>query len=226
MIHLQHITKTYFLGQTKIDALKQVDFSIQPKSFLALAGSSGSGKSTLLNLVGGIERPTTGTVEWEGTDLYSLNHNGLADWRLNKLGFIFQTFNLLPVLTAWENVEYPLHLKGVDEQTRKERVLDLLNQVGLGKFAHHRPAQLSGGQRQRVAIARALANSPTLLLADEPTANLDHTTGLEIISLLKELNRSLGLTVVFATHDPKVIRQAERVVELSDGAIVKDSACR
>ena len=225
MIQLRQTSKSFRVGQSTVNALTNITLTIPPKSFVAIAGASGSGKSTLLSLLGCIERADSGTVEIDGLDVSHLNQNQLARLRLQKLGFIFQTFNLLSILTARENVDYPLALLKRPIKERQERVRSLLNQVGLERFADHRPAQLSGGQRQRVAIARALASSPSIILADEPTANLDHATGLEIIALLKEFNRMLGITILVATHDEQIIRQADRVIELSDGAIVKDQPC-
>jgi len=206
-------------------ALRGIDLAIPQGSFTIIAGPSGSGKSTLLNIIGGIEHPTSGTVFIDDTDLAALSSNALADLRVNKLGFVFQTFNLLPVLTAYENVEYPLCLKKMAADQRRRRVKDVLREVGLAPFETHRPAQLSGGQRQRVAIARALAASPKIILADEPTANLDRATGTEIVTLLKEVNHKTGVTLLMATHDPAIISQAHRVVMLQDGRVMQDSEC-
>ena len=189
---------------------------------MALAGPSGSGKSTLLNLIGCIDTPTTGSILIGGQDIRGKTPDELADLRLNTLGFVFQTFNLLPVLSAWENVEYPLlQQRDVAKKSRQERVQHYLNVVGLESYAHHRPNELSGGQRQRVAIARALATRPSIVLADEPTANLDHKTGEGILRLMKDLNQEEGTTFIFSTHDARVMEMADRVIELADGQIME-----
>ena len=223
MIQVNQLLKTYRLGQVEVSALRGVDLTVQAGEFVALAGPSGSGKSTLLNIAGGIERPTSGRVEIQGSDLGHLTSNQLADLRAERLGFVFQTFNLLPVLTVFENVEYPLQLRRVPALERAQRVRAVLEEVGLDKFHDHRPAQLSGGQRQRVAIARGLVGKPAIILADEPTANLDHQTGLEILDLMKGINKKMGVTLLFATHDSKIMQLADRVVELEDGRVVRRS---
>jgi putative ABC transport system ATP-binding protein len=219
VIRVEKVSKIYPLGETRLTALDQVTLSIEKGSCTAIAGPSGSGKSTLLNILGAIERPTSGQVFFGETDITALSSAEQTRWRLGKVGFVFQTFNLLPVLTAFENVELPLVLQHKPADERKKRVETLLRDVGLEDVRHHRPAQLSGGQRQRVAIARALAGNPEIVLADEPTANLDQTTGVEIVRILKELNRSLGVTLVFATHDPKIMQQADRVIEVHRGQV-------
>lgn len=223
IVKIERADKTFNLGKTIIRALKGVSLEITKGEFMAIVGPSGSGKSTLLNLIGCIERPTSGTIKIDGTDITSLSSDELANIRSEKLGFIFQSFNLLPVLTVAENVEYPLHLKSVDRKTMKEKVSAVLREVGLEKFSHHKPAELSGGQRQRVAISRALVGSPSIILADEPTANLDHRTGEEILSLMKDLNRKLGTTFIFSTHDLKIMKIADRIVELRDGEITPNN---
>ena len=188
--------------------------------FLAIAGPSGSGKSTLLNLIGCIDTPTSGRIFIDEQDVSGNTPDQLADLRARSIGFIFQTFNLLPVLSAAENVEYPLlQFKEIDKAARRKRVEYFLDLVGLTTFAHHRPKEFSGGQRQRVAIARALATHPKIVLADEPTANLDRATGKEILDLMKEINRSFNTTFVFSTHDKKVIAKADRLIRIEDGAI-------
>jgi putative ABC transport system ATP-binding protein len=222
MIQAKGLTKTYHLDSTLVQALNGVDIEVQTGEFLAIAGPSGSGKSTLLNLIGCIEKPTQGNIIFDGQDVTTLGADQLADLRARRLGFVFQTFNLLPVLTAYENVEFPLLLNKVPAADRKKRVRELLDEVGLGDHAKHRPAQLSGGQRQRVAVARALAMQPALILADEPTANLDQTTGLEILDLMHELNRKTKVTLVFSTHDPKIMNRADRVIHLQAGRIVSE----
>jgi putative ABC transport system ATP-binding protein len=217
---LEQVTKEYRLGEHMVRALDDVSITIDPGVFLAIAGPSGSGKSTLLNVIGLIDTPTSGRVFVAGYDVTGQSPDQLADLRARNIGFIFQTFNLLPVLTAAENVEYPLlQMQEITKQERKERVARLLEMVQLSKFARHRPNQLSGGQRQRVAIARALVTQPEIVLADEPTANLDHTTGQGILALMKAINRKFGTTFIFSTHDQKVIDVADRLVGIEDGRV-------
>lgn len=222
IIKIENAGKNFNLGKTIIHALKSVSLEIEKGEFMAIVGPSGSGKSTLLNLIGCIERPSSGTVRIDGMDIGSLSPDELADIRSSRLGFIFQSFNLLPVLTVAENVEYPLHLRSDEKRTRAQKVAGVLREVGLERFSSHKPAELSGGQRQRVAIARALVGSPSIILADEPTANLDHRTGEEILNLMKDINRKMGTTFVFSTHDPKIMNIADRTVELRDGEITFD----
>jgi putative ABC transport system ATP-binding protein len=222
VVEVQGVSKVYALGKQVVTALQDVTLTVYQGEFLALAGPSGSGKSTLLNMIGCIDTPSTGVVRIQGQDVSDKTADALADMRLNMLGFVFQTFNLLPVLSAWENVEYPLtQQQGMDKQRRHERVEHALQVVGLERFARHRPNELSGGQRQRVAIARALATKPKIILADEPTANLDRKTGEEILKLMRELNQREGTTFIFSTHDPRVMEMANRVIELSDGQIIR-----
>jgi putative ABC transport system ATP-binding protein len=221
VVRAENLLKEYVLGKQHIQALKQVTLTVNDGEFLAIAGPSGSGKSTLLNLIGLIDTPSHGILEVSGRDVTGQSPDQLADLRSRTIGFIFQTFNLLPVLTAQENVEYPLMLhKELSRQQRRERAAHYLEVVSLAKFAHHRPNELSGGQRQRVAIARALATHPKIVLADEPTANLDHKTGEEVLALMKGINREAGVTFIFSTHDPKVMALADRVVHMSDGELV------
>jgi putative ABC transport system ATP-binding protein len=220
MIKLEKISKEYKLGRTIVTALKEVSITIEKGEFLAIVGPSGSGKSTALNIIGCLEKPTSGSVKLDNVELTGLSSNALADIRASKMGFIFQTFNLLPVLNIFENVEYPLHLRGTSKAERDERVRKVIKEVGLEKFIKHKPAELSGGQRQRVAIARALVGSPEVILADEPTANLDRKTGEEILEQMKELNETLGITFIFCTHDQKIMDKAGRVVELRDGVLI------
>ena len=220
LIRVENVSKEYRLGNQTVPALRTLTLSIEEGVFLAIAGPSGSGKSTLLNLIGCIDTPTRGKVYIDGYDTSGHTANQLADLRARTIGFIFQTFNLLPVLSAMENVEYPLlQFKELGQRERRERVARFLEVVQLGKFAHHRPSQLSGGQRQRVAIARALATHPKIILADEPTANLDSRTGVGIIDLMKEINRAFNTTFVFSTHDKKVIAKADRLVRIEDGRV-------
>jgi putative ABC transport system ATP-binding protein len=222
VVEVTGVGKEYVLGKQTVTALQDISLTISKGEFMALAGPSGSGKSTLLNLIGCIDTPTSGTVKINGQDISGKSPDDLADLRLNTLGFVFQTFNLLPVLSAWENVEYPLlQQRGLDKQERHERVTHYLKVVGLERFAGHRPNELSGGQRQRVAIARALATKPSIVLADEPTANLDHKTGEGILQLMRELNHQEGTTFIFSTHDRRVMELADRVIELADGRITE-----
>jgi putative ABC transport system ATP-binding protein len=215
------VTKTYELGRTRVPALRGVSLEVEPGEFMAVAGPSGSGKSTLLNLMGCLDHPTSGTVFVEGQDLQRLDDDALSDLRARKIGFIFQTFNLIPVLSALENVEFPLLFRGGNHGGRA-RAQRALEEVGLQDFGRHRPDELSGGQRQRVAVARALATDPVIVLADEPTANLDSATGEAIIDLMLEINRRDGTTFIFSTHDPKVMQHARRVVRLHDGRLEGD----
>jgi putative ABC transport system ATP-binding protein len=219
-VRVVDVTKEYDLGRTKVPALRGVSLSVDKGEFMAVAGPSGSGKSTLLNLVGCLDRPTSGRVLIGEQDVASLGDDALSDLRARTIGFIFQTFNLIPVLSALENVEFPLLFRGGNHGGR-DRALAALESVGLREFAHHRPDQLSGGQRQRVAVARALVTDPALVLADEPTANLDSRTGETIIDLMLDINRRAGTTFIFSTHDPKVMAHAQRVVQLADGLVVE-----
>jgi len=220
VVRLEHVYKDYLLGDQKVQALKDITLSFDPGVFLAIAGPSGSGKTTLLNLIGCIDTPSSGKIFINDQDVSGRTADELADLRSRTIGFIFQTFNLLPVLSAAENVEYPLlQRRDVSESERKKRVDYFLDIVGLSKFSGHRPNQLSGGQRQRVAIARALAILPSIVLADEPTANLDHHTGEEILTLMKQINRAFNTTFIFSTHDKRVIAKADRLVRVEDGEI-------
>lgn len=215
------VTRTYQIGPTEYPVLSDVFFDLKKNDFAALAGPSGSGKSTLLNILGCLDRPTSGDVLIEGVSTKQLTLSELADFRSQKLGFIFQTFNLIPTLTALENVEYPLLLQKLPAKKRRAMAEESLAKVGLEKFFKFRPSQLSGGQRQRVAIARAIVKKPVLILADEPTANLDHKTSHEILTLLQQLNLNEGMTVLFSSHDPDVLRLASQVTHLVDGATVQ-----
>jgi putative ABC transport system ATP-binding protein len=212
------VSKTYSLGKLAVPALSEVSLTVAAGEFLAIAGPSGSGKTTLLNLIGCLDTPTSGEVEIDGERVSTLSPGQRADLRARKLGFVFQTFNLIPVLTAYENVEYALLIRrrGGDTATRVRAALE---QVGLRDRAAHRPSELSGGQQQRVAIARALVGDPALVLADEPTANLDSHTGQEIVELMRRLNRERGTTFVFSTHDPRIMKAADRMLEISDGRL-------
>src|SRR5687767_494009 len=225
VVKIANVSKFYVLGNQRVEALKNIDLIIEPGDFLAIAGPSGSGKSTLLNLIGCIDTPSSGHIYIDGKSVGNQTSDDLADLRARTIGFIFQTFNLLPVLSAEENVEYPLlQFKDLAKSERQERVRHFLNIVGLDKFAKHRPNELSGGQRQRVAIARALATRPKIVLADEPTANLDHKTGTSILELMRLVNRIQKTTFVFSTHDSAVMRMANRLVHVQDGQLVTEGA--
>lgn len=218
MVKTTEVGKVYYLGKTTVKALENIDLEIRSGEFIAIAGPSGSGKTTLLNLIGCLDKPTNGKIEIGGQDVSHLSADHLADIRNKKIGFIFQTFNLIPVLTAYENVEFPLILgRNMSPKERKQKIMEVLEEVGLQKQAGHRPEELSGGQRQRIAIARALVKDPDIILADEPTANLDSTTGDNIVKLMLRLNREKGRTFIFSTHDQMILQYAVRVVELHDG---------
>lgn len=219
VVQVENVTKEYTLGRTLVKALRGVSLEITRGEFVCIAGPSGSGKTTLLNLIGCLDKPTSGRIVLEGQDVSKLSPKELAWVRRRRLGFVFQTFNLVPVLTAYENVELPLLLLGVGAAERRRRVHELLEVLGISDLAHHRPDEMSGGQQQRVSIARALVTNPALVLADEPTANLDSETGKAIIELMHKLNRERGTTFVFSTHDPKVMERASRVVQIRDGRI-------
>src|SRR3954471_94211 len=221
VIALTGVNKTYPLGRLKVRALSDVDLTIGRGDFIALAGPSGSGKTTLLNLIGCIDKPDDGRIIVDDVDVTRIPLHRLASLRRDTLGFIFQTFNLIPVLTAYENIEYPLLLQNVPRRDRDARVRRWLAEVGLTEQAKQRPDQLSGGQRQRVAIARAMVTEPKLVLADEPTANLDSDTAAHILDLLAKLNKETGTPFLFATHDPAVMSRAHRIVRLRDGRIAE-----
>ena len=221
IIQLEDLTRHYEMGGVQIKALDGVDIEINRGEYISIVGPSGSGKTTLFNLVGGLDRPTKGKVYIDGVDISQLDAYELAWLRCRKIGYIFQTFNLIPVLTALENVSLPTVFAGVPRDEGLEKAQKLLTSVGLGERVHHRPGELSAGQQQRVAIARAMANDPAIILADEPTGNLDLNTGMEIIDLLHGLNRTRGMTLIAATHDLKMITASDRVVWMRDGAIEK-----
>ena len=221
VVRVEHVSKEYKLGTQTVHALQDISMVVAPGRFLAIAGPSGSGKTTLLNLIGCIDTPSKGDI-FIGEEMVSRKSpDELADLRARTLGFVFQTFNLLPVLTAWENVEYPmLQRTDLGKQERQERVKHYLETVGLGGKMRHRPNELSGGQRQRVAIARALAGGPSIILADEPTANLDSKTGESILALMKHINETEKTTFIFSTHDFRIMEMADRVVSVADGRLV------
>jgi putative ABC transport system ATP-binding protein len=220
VIELKNLTKTYKLGDEVLNALDGVDCTIQAGEFVAITGPSGSGKSTLANIIGGLDRPSSGTVFIDGTDLSHVNDRQLSDYRNKHLGFVFQSFNLQGMQTAMENVMLPLVFARMKRGERKARAKECLEMVGLGDRLKHKPSQLSGGQRQRVAIARALAVKPSIILADEPTGNLDSARGEEIIKLLHDLNKQ-GLTLIIITHDPAIARMAGRVINIKDGKVTR-----
>jgi putative ABC transport system ATP-binding protein len=221
IVSLSDVVKTYRLGTVEVPALRGVSLDVHTGDFISIAGPSGSGKTTLLNLIGCVDTATSGTVLVDGNDTRHLSDRKLTDLRLNTLGFIFQSFNLVSVLSVFQNVEFPLLLqRRLSKSERRDRVMSLLEQVGLASHVDHRPNELSGGQRQRVAVARALVTQPQIVLADEPTANLDSVTGNNIIDLMKELNEKNGTTFIFSTHDAKVMSHANVVIKLADGKIV------
>ncbi len=220
---LKKVTRIYNTSAVKVEALKNINMEIKDGEFMSIAGPSGSGKTTLLNIIGCIDEPTGGNVIIDGVDISSYNHNQLADFRNQNIGFIFQTFNLIPVLTAYENVEFALLLKGEKAHAEmKEEVENLLIKVGLKEQMKKRPNEMSGGQQQRIAVARALIKKPKIVLADEPTANLDSSTAAEILVLMQELNEEDGVTFIFSTHDRMVMEFANRLVILKDGKIKSD----
>jgi len=221
-IELENAVKTYQIGEVETHALNGVSLTFAEGEFTALVGPSGSGKTTMLQLMGCLDRPNSGAVKINGQDVTKLSKNKRADLRREKIGFIFQFFALIPVLTAYENVELPLLLNNVKAKERQERALGLLEAVGLSDRAGHRPDQLSGGEQQRVAIARALASDPLLVLADEPTANLDTANGAQAMEIMQRLNQETGTAFIFATHDPRVMSYAQRVIELQDGRVISN----
>lgn len=223
MIKLQHIERVFLVGEEKVHALRDVDFSASRGEYIAIMGPSGSGKSTLLNILGLLDRPDGGTYELDNIMTTSLDDKKQANVRRHKIGFVFQFFHLVPRLTAEQNVELPLVLAGVDKTERKKRVLETLESFGIGDRVHHRPDQLSGGQRQRVAIARATIMKPTVILADEPTGNLDRASGNDVVDILEELN-SQGITLIMVTHDPELGERAKRRIKMVDGRIEGDTA--
>ncbi|MBL4656332.1 MAG: macrolide ABC transporter ATP-binding protein [Flavobacteriales bacterium] len=222
IIHTENITKVYQDNGIEVHALNGVSLDIEEKEFTAIVGPSGSGKTTLLNIIGGLDNPTEGNVTINDTNITKMKDNKLIDFRLNNIGFVFQAYNLIPVLTAKENVEFIMLMQNKPKDEREQRAIDLLNAVGLGDLTAKRPNKMSGGQQQRVAVARALASKPKFVLADEPTANLDSKSTANLLDIMARLNKEEGTTFIFSTHDQRVIDKARRVITLEDGKIVSD----
>jgi len=222
IVKCKKLCKTYLQGKVKVTALEDVSISIDDSGFVALAGPSGSGKTTLLNIIGGLDRPDSGSITVAGHTLEEMNQSQLATLRLHHIGFVFQSYNLIPVLSALENVEYVMLLQGIPSAERRGRARAILDDVGLGEKYHRRPAELSGGQQQRVAVARAIVSNPSIVLADEPTANLDSKTGHGLLEIMKKMNREKGVTFVFSTHDKMVMDYADRLIHIRDGHLVNN----
>ena len=222
LISMKDVSKVFKVGEENFTALRDINLEIDSGSFMSFVGPSGSGKTTILNLIGGLDVPTVGNIFFKNTKLSSMNRNQMAQYRRKNIGFIFQTYNLFPVYSVYENILFPLLLSGSKEKDARERVMNIINKVGLSDQVKKRPSQLSGGQCQRVAIARALVKDPLLILADEPTANLDSKNSLQILELMSELNQQYKAAVVFSTHDEKVTRYVRREVGLEDGKIISD----
>jgi len=222
IVVLEGVHKIYRQGEVEVKALRGLDLQVAPGEFLALTGPSGSGKTTALNLIGALDRPSEGKVLVDGHDLGALGRGARSRLRRDRIGFVFQAYNLVPVLTAYENAEMVMRLQGTDAKDRRERVMSLLREVGLGGMEDRRPTQLSGGQQQRVAIARAIASGPAVTLADEPTANVDSATADKLLDIMERLNRERGVTFIFSTHDPRVMERARRVVRMVDGRVERD----
>ncbi len=224
IVELREVTKHYRQGAMDVPALRGLSLAVEKGEFTAICGPSGSGKTTALNLIGALDAPTSGSVALEGRDLGPLSRRALSRLRRDRIGFVFQAYNLMPVLSAYENAEIVLALQGVEASTRRERVMGLLADVGLEGLEDRRPNQLSGGQQQRVAIARAIASNPAVVLADEPTANVDSETAEKLLDIMQKLNRDRGVTFLFSTHDPKVMERARRVVRIVDGQVASDES--
>jgi len=222
VIVVEQVTKTYDLGEVRVAALRGVSVRVEPGEFVAIMGASGSGKSTLLNILGCLDRPSSGRYLLDGVDVSQMSSDQLAEVRNKKIGFVFQSFNLLPRTSAVENVELPLLYDGTDSRTRRARALAALKATGLEDRAEHQPSQLSGGQQQRVAIARSLVNQPAIILADEPTGNLDSQTSLEIMGIMQRLNVQQDMTIILVTHEPDIARYAKRIIVFKDGLVIED----
>jgi putative ABC transport system ATP-binding protein len=224
IVRTDRVEKIYQESSVPVHALKGVTMRVEQGEFVVIAGPSGSGKTTLLNIIGALDTPTSGTVYFEGEDLSTKTRNELAALRLNKMGFVFQAYNLIPVLSALENIEFTMMLRGIAENERQGRALRLMEELGIAELAYKRPNEMSGGQQQRVAVARAMVNNPSLVLADEPTANLDSETGGILLDLMQQLNEQRKVTFVFSSHDRQVIERARRLLILKDGRITDESA--
>ena len=224
VISVNQISKHYGSNETLVNALEDVNFSLQQGEFTATVGPSGSGKSTLLQLIGGLDKPQSGEIKLSGRELSQMSYKELSNFRRDHIGFVFQAYNLIPVLTVEENIEYILLLKGVEKEERQQRIYQILKRINMEDKIKKKPTELSGGQQQRVAIARALVAKPDIILADEPTANLDSKTGMEIIDLMKELNEQENITFLFSTHDPMIMSKAKRILHLKDGKITQDES--
>jgi len=224
IVRLENVGRSYQQDSIAVDALSGVSLTVHAGEFLALVGPSGSGKTTLLNLIGGLDSPSSGKIWIDGQEIGGLSKPRLSELRLRRIGFVFQEYNLIPVLSALENVEYVMLLQGVPSNERRDRSMAMLRDVGLQGMEHRRPRELSGGQQQRVAVARAIVSQPSIVLADEPTANLDSATGAALLDMMRELNESRGVTFLFSTHDTMVMERARRIVRLKDGRIVSDQA--
>jgi len=222
VIEIKDLVKIYHSSEVKVKAVNGITVNIEEGEFTAVVGPSGSGKTTFLNMLGGLDRPTSGDVRIGGINIWELSSKKLIDFRMNNIGFVFQAYNLIPVLTAGENVEFIMHLQGKPKRERELRTKELLESVGIGDRIKSRPAKLSGGQQQRVAVARALASKPEFILADEPTANLDSKATTELLELMAEMNRKYNTTFIFATHDQRVMDKAKRIITIEDGKIIKD----
>ena len=221
IVSARQVSKEYKLGKTFVKAVQQVNLEVEKGEFVSICGPSGSGKTTFFNIIGCLDRPTEGSVQIMGQEVSALSDAQLSELRNRSIGFIFQTFNLMPVLTAYENVEYPLWILGEKKKERHKMVLKMLEEVGLLDHKDHRPDELSGGQRQRVAVARALVTMPALVLADEPTANLDSETGTAILELMRKMNEEFSTTFIFSTHDPQIMRYAQKIYRIKDGRIIE-----
>jgi len=222
IVEMKNVEKTYRQGKIDVPALRGMDLTVRPGEFLAICGPSGSGKTTALNLIGALDKPTSGSVTVEGQELSRMGRRALSRMRRDRIGFVFQAYNLIPVLTAYENAEAVMALQGVSASERRQRVMQLLTAVGLEGMEKRRPHELSGGQQQRVAIARAIASNPAVVLADEPTANVDSETAEKLLDIMGQLNREHGVTFIFSTHDPRVMEHARRIVHLVDGRVEND----
>lgn len=222
VIDIKNVEKIYNDSEVEVRAVNGVDLSFEEGEFAAIVGPSGSGKTTLLNMLGGLDNPTTGEITIGGTNISTLKGSKLIDFRLHNIGFVFQAYNLIPVLTAKENTEFIMQMQGVKKEVRDKRVIDLLTQVGLGDRLDSRPSKMSGGQQQRVAVARALASKPKFVLADEPTANLDSKSTENLLEIMEKLNREENITFIFSTHDQRVVKKARRVITIEDGKVLSD----